>query len=60
MRTEEDMGRISCNQSMSKDTLCFTCGMEGLGPRGNMTYFRAKLVDARERFTCTLLISPSI
>ena len=60
MITEEDMGRISCNQSMSRETLGFICGMEGLKPRGNMTCFRVNLVDARERLTYTLVNSPSI
>ena len=46
MRPVEDMGRILCNQSMSSDTLGFTCGVEGLRPRGNMTYFKVKLFDA--------------
>ena len=60
MITKEDMGRISCNQSMRRDTFGFTCGMEGLRPRGNMTCFRVKFVDAQGRSTCTLLILPSI
>ena len=59
MRTEEDMGRISCNQSMSRDTLGFTCGMECLRPRGNIIYFKVKLVNAQERLTCTL-VNPAI
>ena len=43
MRTKENMGRISCNQTRSRDTLGFTCGMEGLRQRGSMTYFRVSL-----------------
>ena len=49
------MNEIPCNQSMSRDTLGFTCGTygfwakinlssEGLRPRGNMTYFRVSLL----------------
>ena len=60
MRTEGEVGRISCNQSMSIDTLGFTSGMEGLRLRGSMTYFRVKLVDALERSTYTLVNSPII
>ena len=52
MRIEEDMGRISCNQSMSRDTLGFTCdtwgswNSKGLRLKGSMTCLRVKLVDA--------------
>ena len=43
---------------MSIDTLGFTCGMEGLRLRDNMTCFSVKLVDALERSTYTLVNSP--
>ena len=60
MRTKEGMCRILCDQYRSRDTLGFTCGMEGLRLRGNMTCFKVKLVDARERSTCTLVIPLSM
>ena len=44
MRKTENMGKISCNQSRSRDTLGFTCGMEDLRARGSVTYFKVSLL----------------
>ena len=43
------MGRISCNQSMSKDTLGFTCGIYGPLAQGDLN---SKGLTLRDSMTC--------